>query len=1159
MKSGKKNCLAVGFIVLLMLQLLPVRVFAEGEDQYGSSVDYALFSGSHDSSLTINASNVNITGDVHTNADFIFQGSNLVIEGVCKAAGKLTLETPKAVIGQKAEGAPLVGMQDCFDAIKCIACKDAEIIQNDKNCNGSHVILEKSVVVNGSFQANCTRITSSGYIVAQKDISFNTSVTESGSDKGIVIASGNGNITFNGSEVNLKGIVYAPKGTVTINATNFTLQGRIIADKLIFRGSTFNVQASPDDLKLIYEEQYEPSITIDTSAFNVLDEKEAIFAVDEKVDKITGTASNIAEMNISITCGLLEIANKPVSPSENWSIDIPGLIDGVNSITVTAEGLNGETVSQSIILINQCEENSEGLDLDTGDDDNDCLLNWQEDVSGTAKNKADTDGDGLTDYEEVFITFTDALVVDTDENGTADGEEDFDSDGLNNLQECKYRTNPFIADTDNDGLSDYDEINVHFTNPLSADTDDDGMQDRLEIEYGMAPGNPDTLNDGILDGDRFFTVTKTSDDWNEGDAVKPILEIVLQGKQIESLLIEKVDENDPFLNAGIPGYIGNAYDFSVDGTFAEAVLTFEFDPGLLDDQDFVPAIYYWDEEKQFLFEVPGQTVSGNTVSAAVAHFSKYLVIAKDEYNKELFRFEILPPTDEELQKKKYDLALVLDSSGSIGSSNYNLIKSLSAGLVQSLGDEDRVSVFTFDSIVVKRTTFADKDAAVQVISALPYYGGNTAIYDGIYYANSEFIAYSPPDASKVMIVLTDGYDNASMVTPEAVIQTARDNNIIIYTVGVGSVNTAVLTSIASSTGGAYYSASNFSQLEGIFERLEEDIDLYKDSDNDGISDYHEKKIAAGELKLGSGAPVMNYSSLNYLNPDSDSDGIQDGMELKIESQYVQDAEVYFCYLYSNPCLEDSDGDSLPDNEDATPFIKHDSRFERVYDPSFRPVNEYILQLQEKSDQEYKTDKAGPNDYWILAKTHATITGGGFSMPQAASALSHFVGNKGKLYTINARKLMSQSPNAKNHLHENLNLMLKAGEDMVVDGNTMVIATNKPFVATTLSTFGSSDQKEKDWWFTIGNASSAMTATVTRTGENYEMEIFYYIDDFYDWEKGSPLKGGPLLTDGEMYRLHEVGLAKQFPVEGCYKATVRWTRGQRFDSGTTQPTLEEARR
>jgi hypothetical protein len=137
-------------------------------------------------------------------------------------------------------------------------------------------------------------------------------------------------------------------------------------------------------------------------------------------------------------------------------------------------------------------------------------------------------------------------------------------------------------------------------------------------------------------------------------------------------------------------------------------------------------------------------------------------------------------------------------------------------------------------------------------------------------------------------------------------------------------------------------------------------------------------------------------------------------------------------------------------------------------------------------------------------------------------------------------------------------MLTASEAMVMDGKTIVITTNTPFVATSLSNTGADDNKEKDWWFTIGNSSSAMTATVTRNGEQYVMEINYYIDDFYDWEKGSPLKGGPLLTDGEMYRLHEVGLAKQFPVEGCYKVKVTWTRGQRFDSNTTEPTLEEAR-
>jgi len=38
---------------------------------------------------------------------------------------------------------------------------------------------------------------------------------------------------------------------------------------------------------------------------------------------------------------------------------------------------------------------------------------------------------------------------------------------------------------------------------------------------------------------------------------------------------------------------------------------------------------------------------------------------------------------------------------------------------------------------------------------------------------------------------------------------------------------------------------------------------------------------------------------------------------------------------------------------------------------------------------------------------------------------------------------------------------------------------------------------------------------------------WLINDFYDWEKDSKAKGGPLVTDGEMYRLHEVGLARQF--------------------------------
>ncbi len=42
-------------------------------------------------------------------------------------------------------------------------------------------------------------------------------------------------------------------------------------------------------------------------------------------------------------------------------------------------------------------------------------------------------------------------------------------------------------DTDHDGLSNYDEIYVYHTNPYLADTDSDGIPDKVEIEQGTNP------------------------------------------------------------------------------------------------------------------------------------------------------------------------------------------------------------------------------------------------------------------------------------------------------------------------------------------------------------------------------------------------------------------------------------------------------------------------------------------------------------------------------------------------------------------------------------------------------------------------------------------------------------------------------------------------
>jgi hypothetical protein len=557
------------------------------------------------------------------------------------------------------------------------------------------------------------------------------------------------------------------------------------------------------------------------------------------------------------------------------------------------------------------------------DSDTDGLPDLYELILGTDPFNPDTDGDGLPDGYEIFVLGTDPLSYDTSGEGSSDGEYDFDEDGLTNYEEYLHGTDPFSSDTDMDGLNDYDEIYVYFTNPLLTDSDSDGLPDDLEIKYGMNPLNPDTLSDGMLDGNRVFTISLEGE-MSDNGMVKPFLTIDLQGKQIKSLGIDKVCEDDFFLNPSIPGYLGNAFDFNVDGDFVEAVLTFQFDETLLSDDNFVPAIYCWDEEEQFLFELPNQSIAGNTVSVSLEHFSSYLVIAKNIHDEELFRFEILPPTDDNYQYANIDLALVIDNSGSMSkdSSPKNdrdgLRHILAKDFIDKMGDSDRVCVVNFGTNTTLQTSFTyNKTIAKNAVDTYVD-GGQTALYNAVNVANNHFMSNSRTDAKKIMIVLTDGINNVSGSTLVSVTQGAVNNGVTIYTIGLGSqLDLSALNYLAETTGGSYYHAASASLLYDVFDRLKEEMDLVRDTDNDGISDYHEEKIASGELKMGTGAPLNGFESLDFKNPDSDGDGLKDGEEIRVLLQTVSNKDVYYIYMYSNPCMIDSDGDGLLDGSSVT--------------------------------------------------------------------------------------------------------------------------------------------------------------------------------------------------------------------------------------------------
>ncbi|MDE6233059.1 MAG: VWA domain-containing protein, partial [Lachnospiraceae bacterium] len=331
---------------------------------------------------------------------------------------------------------------------------------------------------------------------------------------------------------------------------------------------------------------------------------------------------------------------------------------------------------------------------------------------------------------------------------------------------------------------------------------------------------------------------------------------------------------------------------------------------IINDNSCEPVIYYWNEETQLLEEVEGQYEEGDCVKVELKHFSKYIVLNKNEYNRTSFRFTIKEPTADEDLKKSFDVAMVLDESGSILSSDFSGMKAQCSNLVSGLNDTDRIAVYTFDESVRTISSFESPTEAVKTIGSLYQHAGLTAIYDAIKTATNGFVANSSGEKSKIIILLTDGRDNCSSTTLNSAIEQAKASDVIIYAVGVGSVNKTALTDLSESTGGSFYYLSNFSQLKAVFNTIIEEADLYKDSDGDGLSDYHEKKIAAGELLTGSGEALNLCSKINYLSPDSDGDGLLDGEEVVIKK--LPFVENYYCYMYSNPCMADTDLDTYDD-------------------------------------------------------------------------------------------------------------------------------------------------------------------------------------------------------------------------------------------------------
>ena len=122
-------------------------------------------------------------------------------------------------------------------------------------------------------------------------------------------------------------------------------------------------------------------------------------------------------------------------------------------------------------------------------------IDWLQSLSEEQLATRDSDGDGVSDFDEMNVYNSDPLNPDSDGDGLADNDE-----------VTEYGTDPLSADSDGDGLSDGDEVNVYNTDPLNTDTDSDTLTDGQEVnETNTDPLNPDSDGDSLTDGDEVNT------------------------------------------------------------------------------------------------------------------------------------------------------------------------------------------------------------------------------------------------------------------------------------------------------------------------------------------------------------------------------------------------------------------------------------------------------------------------------------------------------------------------------------------------------------------------------------------------------------------------------------------------------------------------------
>jgi len=175
------------------------------------------------------------------------------------------------------------------------------------------------------------------------------------------------------------------------------------------------------------------------------------------------------------------------------------------------------------------------------------------------------------------------------------------------------------------------------------------------------------------------------------------------------------------------------------------------------------------------------------------------------------------------------VGLVIDNSGSMRTKRSDVIAAALA-FARSSNPRDQMFVVNFNEKVSfalpGNTPFTDNVGQLEAALARVGANGQTALYDAVDLALAH-LSKGERD-KKVLIIISDGGDNASQHNLQSVLAEARRSNAIIYAVGLFDAqdedrNPAVLKRFAEETGGETFLPDAVKEVVPICERIARDI------------------------------------------------------------------------------------------------------------------------------------------------------------------------------------------------------------------------------------------------------------------------------------------------------------------------------------------------